>query len=117
VVELEFPSGGPYPFKMTTEVSVAPQTLPYQSSADADGDGIPDAVEGFDDPDHDGTPNNEDLDSDGDGLSDHDEWFIWNTDPYDADHPTTLPLVAWPLFFVMVSTALFRLRVRRQTAR
>jgi PhoPQ-activated pathogenicity-related protein len=111
MVELEFPSGGPYPFKMTTEVSVVPQTLPYQ--VDTDGDGIPDAVEGFDDPDHDGRPNNEDLDSDGDGVGDHDEWFIWHTDPYDADDRPTLPLVAWPLFFVMVSTALFGLRVRR----
>jgi len=115
MVELEFPSGGLYPFKMTTEVSVIPQTLPYQSAADTDGDGIPDAVEGFDDPDHDGKPNNEDLDSDGDGVSDHDEWFVWHTDPYDAAHPTTLPLASWPLFFIILSAAIFRLRVRKQT--
>jgi PhoPQ-activated pathogenicity-related protein len=30
LVELTFPSGGPFPFKFTTEVSVVPQTLPYR---------------------------------------------------------------------------------------
>jgi len=29
-VELEYPSGGAYPFKFTTEVSVVPDTLPYR---------------------------------------------------------------------------------------
>jgi PhoPQ-activated pathogenicity-related protein len=32
LVELEYPSGGAYPFKMTTEVSVVPDTLPYRKS-------------------------------------------------------------------------------------
>lgn len=29
-VELTYPSGGPYPFKFTTEVQVSPDTLPYK---------------------------------------------------------------------------------------
>ncbi len=29
-VELEFPSGGPFPFKFTTEVSVVPDTMPFR---------------------------------------------------------------------------------------
>jgi hypothetical protein len=37
---------------------------------DADGDGIPDDVEGSGDADGDGIPNREDLDSDGDGIPD-----------------------------------------------
>jgi len=40
---------------------------------DTDGDGIPDDVEGTEDPDGDGIPNFEDLDSDGDGILDEDE--------------------------------------------
>ena len=39
-------------------------------AADADMDGIADAVEGTGDTDGDGTPNRLDLDSDGDGVSD-----------------------------------------------
>lgn len=38
------------------------------TAADADGDGIADAVEGIGDPDGDGTPNASDDDSDGDGV-------------------------------------------------
>lgn len=40
---------------------------------DTDGDGIPDEVEGTEDPDEDGLPNFNDLDSDGDGIPDADE--------------------------------------------
>jgi hypothetical protein len=40
---------------------------------DTDGDGIPDAVEGADDPDGDGIPNYLDEDSDGDGIPDSEE--------------------------------------------
>jgi uncharacterized repeat protein (TIGR01451 family) len=40
---------------------------------DADGDGIPDSVEGTGDPDGDGIPNYLDTDSDGDGIPDADE--------------------------------------------
>ena len=39
-------------------------------SADTDGDGIPDSLEGTADPDMDGMPNSSDLDSDGDGVDD-----------------------------------------------
>lgn len=40
---------------------------------DADGDGIPDDVEGTADTDNDGIPDNEDPDTDGDGIQDIDE--------------------------------------------
>ena len=46
---------------------------------DTDGDGIPDAVEGVDDPDGDGVPNARDLDSDGDGREDRIENY-WDVD-------------------------------------
>ena len=42
LVELEFPSGGPYPFHFTTEVSVIPDTLP---NLDHDEDGMLDSWE------------------------------------------------------------------------
>jgi hypothetical protein len=38
--------------------------------SDADGDGIPDSIEGTTDPDGDGIPNYLDLDSNGDGIPD-----------------------------------------------
>ena len=40
---------------------------------DADGDGIPDSIEGTTDPDGDGIPNYLDLDSNGDGIPDSDQ--------------------------------------------
>jgi hypothetical protein len=43
------------------------------ASGDADGDGIPNGVEGCDDADGDGLPNCLDLDSDGDGIPDAEE--------------------------------------------
>jgi len=43
---------------------------PLGGDGDADGDGIPDEVEGTDDADGDGTPNYQDTDSDGDGIPD-----------------------------------------------
>ena len=58
---------------------------------DTDGDTIPDEVEGWDDPDNDGTPNAEDLDSDGDTISDADEAGDSDlaTDPVDTDQDGT----------------------------
>ena len=50
---------------------------------DSDGDGIPDGVEGTDDPDGDGIPNYLDPDSDGDGIPDAVEWIGNGT----AQHP------------------------------
>ena len=35
-VELTFKSGGPFPFKFTTEVSVVPDRLPYASEGGSD---------------------------------------------------------------------------------
>lgn len=46
---------------------------------DSDGDGIPDSVEGLRDTDADGVPDFLDDDSDGDGISD---WFEWNRSGY-----------------------------------
>ncbi len=53
--------------------------------ADADGDGLPDVVEGMDDPDLDLLPSYLDLDSDGDGLLDADEAGGDPTQPVDTD--------------------------------
>ena len=44
--------------------------MPPGCGADADSDGIPDAIEGMSDADMDGTPNLRDTDSDGDGRLD-----------------------------------------------
>ena len=60
-------------------------SVPNLWDRDSDGDGIPDEIEGYEDIDGDGVPNFLDLDSDGDGLSDAEEWFIYDTDPYNPD--------------------------------
>lgn len=107
LVELEFPSGGLYPFHFTTEVSVVPDMLPY---ADSDGDKINNITEGSDDPDLDDMPNYLDPDSDNDGISDEDETFTWHTNPYDADHPDPLPLTVWPFIPMLIAAAVATLR-------
>jgi YD repeat-containing protein len=56
---------------------------------DADGDGIPDVVEGTEDPDNDGLANYLDPDSDGDGLADADEAGPDPTDPVDTNDDGT----------------------------
>lgn len=112
MVELTFPSGGPYPFKFTTEVRVVPDVLPFKQELDSDNDGIRDAVEGMDDPDHDGLGNDIDTDSDNDDISDHDERFHWHTDPYNFNAPDALPVGAWPLFPVLAALALRCMRRR-----
>ena len=66
-------------------------TYDYPPNGDTDGDGILNGVEGDGDPDNDGIPNYLDTDSDNDGVLDHDEWFVWHTDPYDVGNPTKLP--------------------------
>ena len=55
---------------------------------DSDGDRISDLDEGEEDPDGDGTPNDEDLDSDGDGIPDADEAgdADLSTPPIDSDN-------------------------------
>lgn len=66
--------------------AASPQTLirvTYIAGYDTDGDGLPDAAEGWGDPDGDGVPNYRDEDSDGDGYSD--SWETESmTDPYDG---------------------------------
>ncbi|GAA5481554.1 TIM-barrel domain-containing protein [Haloferula sargassicola] len=62
VVEVEIPAS-----------PVAREQLVKIGPPDADGDGLPDAVEGSGDADHDGIPNYLDTDSDGDGQDDQTE--------------------------------------------
>jgi hypothetical protein len=95
---------GPFPASLQAGTSTAPTstgdrwsayvTYDYPPNGDADGDGIPNWVEGDGDPDGDGLPNFRDLDSDNDGVPDALEWVL-GTDPYDADHPTELPVTGW----------------------
>ncbi|MCB9508244.1 MAG: hypothetical protein H6700_05990 [Myxococcales bacterium] len=66
VVRIEI-GGGDDPVR-----DVPPDTRP--PVVDTDGDGISDRIEGTDDADEDGVPNNEDLDSDGDGIPDEVEY-------------------------------------------
>lgn len=60
--------------------------IPNLADLDSDGDGIPDAIEGLDDPDNDSIPNYLDPDSDNDGALDKDEVFF-NRNPYVANDP------------------------------
>ena len=55
------------------------------NNLDADGDGIPNGVEGCGDNDGDSIPNCMDSDSDGDGISDKYETTKYGTDPYTKD--------------------------------
>jgi hypothetical protein len=82
---------------------------------DADGDGILNGDEGADDPDHDGTPNYLDEDSDNDGAYDAIEHEL-QSDPYDFEHPTPLPLRAWPwlLLFLMIVALVTTARLVRR---
>jgi len=107
LVELEFPSGGLYPFHFTTEVSVVPDFLPY---ADSDGDTIINNSEGNGDPDLDGLPNYLDTNSDNDDITDKDETYTWHTDPYNVDEPDALPLMAWPIVGALLCAAAAALR-------
>ena len=88
----------------------------YEPEDDADGDGIPDSVEGSGDPDNDGIPNFLDTDSDGDGADDSVELAL-GTDPYDINNPTLVPLIAWPAALTLLLTGalvLAGVRVRRR---
>jgi hypothetical protein len=76
----------------------------FKILGDADGDGIPDTIEGTGDADEDGTLNYLDLDSDNDGVPDAVEWAL-QTDPYDPLNPTVLPLAMWPLAVVLLACA------------
>lgn len=113
MAELAFPSGGPFPFMMTTEVSVVPQTLPYQTILDSDDDGIPDNLEGSGDPDGDGIPNYLDTDSDSDGVPDATEHAL-GSDPYNAAQPTQVPL-GWGMLAGVLLAAIILTVARRRT--
>jgi len=82
---------------------------PLEVNGDADGDGIPDMVEGREDVDEDGLPNFLDSDSDNDGLSDAAE-LGFGSDPYDPVNPTHLPLSPWPLIFLLPAAAALQIR-------
>jgi hypothetical protein len=64
-------------------------TVIEESTADLDGDGIPDIVEGIDDTDDDEIPNYLDTDSDGDGLLDAIEAGVDPANPVDTDSDGT----------------------------
>ncbi len=109
---------------------------------DTDGDGIPDFVEGYVDPDDDGIPNYQDLDSDDDsigdshegvadvdgdnlpnyldldsdddGYSDEQEWAI-GSDPYDAES-VPLPMAWWPAAAALLLAGGWMLSHRRNAA-
>lgn len=68
--------------------------LPDFLDLDADGDGIPDETEGADDTDGDGIPDYLDLDADGDGIPDAVERQA-GTDPYNAEDYPVLPVRPW----------------------
>jgi len=66
--------------------------IPNYLDTDSDGDGTPDADEGTGDPDQDGVPNYLDTDSDDDGLSDADEVNVYGTSPTSQHSDTdTMP--------------------------
>jgi hypothetical protein len=69
--------------------------IPFQSGYDAltdtDGDGIPDAVEGWGDADGDSMPDFLDFDSDNDGLSDYAEAFSDGVAGYNPFHAANNP--------------------------
>jgi hypothetical protein len=79
--------------------------LEWNPDADSDGDGMSNGEEGTGDPDLDGIPNYLDPDSDNDGVSDRTEDAL-GTDPYDPDHPNTLPLALWPLAAALLAAGL-----------
>jgi hypothetical protein len=81
----------------------------YAADGDADGDGMTNEMEGARDPDGDGIPNFLDTDSDGDGADDATEYAL-GTDPYDAENPTSIPLVWWPLAAALAAGAFAALR-------
>ncbi len=87
-------------------------TVTALTSADSDGDGIPDNVEGSGDVDGDGTLNYLDTDSDDDGIDDHTEWIL-GSDPYDLLNPTAVPLNIAPLLILgLLVVSLHTLRKR-----
>jgi hypothetical protein len=85
---------------------------------DADGDGIPNSVEGSGDVDNDGTANYLDLDSDGDGISDAIE-HAFGYDPYDPnDYPSEVPLGVWTaVIALMLAGTATIYRARRRPTR
>jgi len=82
----------------------------YAADGDADGDGILNAAEGAQDPDDDGIPNFLDTDSDRDGVPDALEHAL-DTNPYDVDNPTDVPLIAWPVALALLLAAATMLSV------
>jgi PhoPQ-activated pathogenicity-related protein len=118
-VEITYASGGPYPFRFTTEVSVLPDTTDYVWDQDTDNDGTMDLVDTDDDDDgvldvsdfrprdtdDDTLPNHVDDDDDNDTFSDVDEG-IAGTNPLDPfDYPGAPPPVPAASFGVLLLLA------------
>jgi ELWxxDGT repeat protein len=82
--------------------------IPSYADLDSDNDGLPDAFEGGADIDGDGVINAQDLDSDGDGLYDVVE-RAFGMDPYDPLDATAVPIVIWPLVILAAAAGLFAL--------
>ena len=89
---------------------------PLDVNGDADGDGIPDMVEGQDDVDEDGLPSFLDSDSDNDGLSDAAE-LGFGSDPYDPVNPTHVPLSPWLLILLLPAAAALQIRFLAKSCR
>jgi len=83
--------------------------VPNSMDDDSDGDGIPDSVEGADDADNDGTPNFLDLDSDNDGTSDEEEQ-AQGFDPYNPHSAPGLPMSWLPVAFTIIIAGIAVLR-------
>ncbi len=102
-VEITYASGGLFPFRFTTEVSVLPDTTVAIWDFDTDNDGTMDSIDTDDDADgipdvsdfrprdtdNDAMPNHVDDDDDNDGITDVDE-IAAGSNPLDPSDPVAI---------------------------
>jgi len=93
-----------------------PVTVGYNPGGDEDGDGISNVDETATDLDGDGVPNFLDTDSDGDGVLDVTE-RLFGTNPYDVNHPDSLPLKWWPAALALLWAGCFGTRRVKRSLR